>query len=88
MQRIPFGSPSKENHSSPVKKGKNFAYQELVGFIKTSGVKLPPAISKIINSGVTCESPLKQALTNREGGDDSKKLKVQLSDIQFEFKKM
>lgn len=65
-----------------MKKGKSFAYQELVGFIKSSGVKLPPAIHKIINGGPTCESPLKQAQTNREG-DDSKKLRIQLSDIQF-----
>ena len=71
-----------------MKKGKNYAYQELVGFIKSSGAKLPSAIHKIINSSATCESPLKQAQTNREGGEDSKKLKIQLSDIQFEYKKI
>ncbi len=90
MQRIPFGEPAKENiaQMSPVKKGKNGVLGELVAFIKSSGVNLPPGIARIVGQGANPESPLKQSLSNREHMEDPKKLKVQLSDLQFEFKKL
>ena len=51
MQRIPLGSPTKENQKSPVKKGKMNTVSELINFIKASGVNVPPAIAKIISTG-------------------------------------
>ena len=50
MQRIPLGSPTKENQQSPVKKGKGSTLSELVAFVKNSGVNIPPSIAKIISS--------------------------------------
>lgn len=90
MQRIPFGSPVKENvfQTSPTKKGKMGPLAELITFIKTSGVNMPPNIAKIVGLTSNPESPLKKVASNREHVDDPKKLKVQLTDLQFEFKKM
>ena len=50
MQRIPLGSPTKENQQSPVKKGKGSTLSELIAFVKNSGVNVPPSIAKIISS--------------------------------------
>ena len=83
MQRIPLGSPSKENQKSPVKKGKMTTVNELVNFIKASGINVPPAIAKIISTGSNPESPLKSINSHRDSGEEVKKLKVQLSDIEF-----
>jgi len=88
MQRIPLGSPSKENQASPVKKGKGTPFGELVGFVRSSGVSVPPGIAKIIASGTNPESPLKPLNSHKENGEETKKLKVQLSDIEFEYKKL
>lgn len=90
MQRIPFGSPAKENifQTSPTKKGKIGPLAELIAFIKTSGVNLPPNIAKIVGLSSNPESPLRKAVSNREHVEDPKKLKIQLTDLQFEFKKI
>ena len=88
MQRVPLGSPSKENQNSPVKKGKGTPLGELIGFIKNSGVHVPPGIAKIMASGTNPESPVKRINSHRDGGEEAKKLKVQLSDIEFEYKKL
>ena len=50
MQRIPLGSPTKENQQSPIKKGKASNLSELIAFVKNSGVNVPPPIAKIISS--------------------------------------
>jgi hypothetical protein len=88
MLKIPF-EPTNENIStqSPAKKNKNTILAELTSFVKNSGVSLPPRIAKLVGSGLT-DSPLKESSTNREQAEDPKKLKVQLTDLQFEFKKL
>lgn len=51
--------------------------------MKNSGITLPPSLAKMISNGLSCDEPLKQPMTSRENVDDSKKLKIQLSDVQF-----
>lgn len=46
MQRIPFGSPTKENmQASPSKKRKGDVLTELLSLLKTAGVTIPAHIS-------------------------------------------
>lgn len=77
MQRIPFGSPAKENlQASPSKKHKTDLY-DLLNFLKTSGVAIPPQLAHLLNFNP--ESPLKQ----RNSLDEAKRLRVQLSESEF-----
>jgi hypothetical protein len=47
MQRIPFGSPTKENlQASPNKKRKGELLPELLALLKAAGVTLPAHISQ------------------------------------------
>lgn len=80
-------SPAKENQS-PMRKTPRPIVQELVEFVKMSGVKLPTHLDK----GLKCdyESLLKPIGNNKNNSDTDmiKKLRVKLSDAEFEIKKM
>lgn len=97
MQKIQLGSPCKENngnigYGSPNKRKRQEFTNELIDFIKMKGLVLPPHLSKIINVQGNPESPLKSLNKNTKDTDkednDAKKLKIQLSECQFELKKM
>lgn len=49
MQRIPFGSPTKENLPSPSKRHRNVMLTEIITFLKNSGITLPPHINQLIS---------------------------------------
>lgn len=81
MQRIPFGSPAKENmQASPSRRLKGEPLPELQSFLKSAGLALPPHLAQLLSA--LPESPSKQR------GDESKKLRVQLSECEFELKKI
>lgn len=81
MQRIPFGSPAKENmQASPSRRRKGEALPELQAFLKSAGLALPPHLAHLLSA--LPDSPAKQR------GDESKKLRVQLSECEFELKKI
>ena len=58
MQRIPFGSPTKENlPASPSKKRKEGLIPELQAFLKSTGLSLPRHLTQLLSSNP--ESPSK-----------------------------
>lgn len=76
MQRIPFGSPAKENmQASPSRKRKGDPLPELQAILKAAGLSLPPHLAHLLSA--IPESPSKQR------GDETKKLRVQLSECEF-----
>jgi len=79
MQRIPFGSPTKENiQASPSRKRKGDLIPELQAFLKNAGISLPRHLAPLLSSNP--EYPAKP-------NDEVKRLKVQLSECEFELKK-
>ena len=59
MQRIPFGSPAKENmQPSPSRKRKGELLPELQTFLKSAGLVLPPHLAHLLSA--LPESPTKQ----------------------------
>ncbi len=57
---------------------------QILTFLKNTGIAIPPHITQLISANP--ESPLKQI--NRVKQNDSKKLRVQLSECEFELKKV
>jgi hypothetical protein len=81
MQRIPFGSPSKENFpASPSRRRKSDLLSELQALLKPSGLVLPPHIAHLL--ALNPESP------NKGRAEEAKRLRVQLSESEFELKKV
>lgn len=81
MQRIPFGSPTKENNTaSPSKRTKNHILSEILAFLRTSKVTLPSHLNHLLSASP--ESPLK-SINHNTKEEDSKKLRVQLSECEF-----
>ena len=68
-------SPSKLKTSDPVK--------HLLSFIKNSGLKLPSNLEKSLFNGES----IKLIPTDQKETEKEKKLRVKLSDIEFELKK-
>ena len=91
MQKINFGSPTKENapkpvFPSPARKKRGDPLAEILEFVKVRGLTLPPQLARAMGPSLT-DSPLKEAAVNSREEGEVKRLRVQLSECQFELKK-
>ena len=75
-------SPKKENQS-PTKLKSSDQFKQLLSFIRDSGLKLPSNLEK---SFLHAEN-IKLIPTDQKETEKEKKLKIRLSDIEFELKK-
>ena len=75
-------SPKKENQS-PSKLKSPDHFKQLLSFIRDSGVKIPSNLEKSLFNGES----IKLIPTDQKETEKEKKLRVKLSDIEFELKK-
>ena len=75
-------SPTKENNS-PTKLKSSDQFKQLLTFVKNSGLKLPSNFEKSLLHGEN----IKLIPTDQKETEKEKKLKIRLSEIEFELKK-